>query len=504
MVPTIVSSKVDNKFSVKREVSSINSEAEVIFDFAVIGGGPAGMAAAVQASRNGVSVALIDERVSLGGQIFKQLGPGFKVTKPNSLQVPPRLGQELIFKTSQSDITFFLNTTVLSIENNDLMVAGDGGHVSTLTFRKLLIATGAYDRPVAFPGWTLPGVITAGAAQTLLKTQRVLPGSKIIFTGSGPVALAFPAQLANLGANILTVLESGPAPTPINVVKLLSASVGNWDLIVDAMKYRAILLRKRIPVRYKSIIVEAHGTTRVEAVTIAKVDRNWRIKQGTQQRIEVDTLCLGYGFLPSSELLRLVGCEFEYEESKGGYVVKTDKWGHTSIPNVYAAGDGSGVEGSYIAISCGNLAGISVSLELGHLEIGQANNQARKFHSETKRRRAFQRALRSMFDVKVGIFELADDETIICRCEIVRKKEIEQVIKATSDLSVVKAFTRAGMGSCQGRNCQRQISAMVALHYGMDIAKVPQGTPRFPVKPVPLGSIADDTVIGQKYIFDGK
>ena len=214
--------------------------------------------------------------------------------------------------------------SVLSIENNDLMVVGDGGHISTVTFRKLLIATGAYDRPVAFPGWTLPGVISAGAAQTLVKTQRVLPGSKIIFAGSGPVALAFPAQLAKLGANIVSVLEAGPPPTLMNVAKLFSASVGNWDLIVDAMKYRSILVRKRIPVRYRSIIVEAHGTSRVEAVTIARVDRNWRIKQGTQQRIEVDTLCLGYGFLPSNELLRLVGCEFEYEESKGGYVVKTD------------------------------------------------------------------------------------------------------------------------------------------------------------------------------------
>jgi NADPH-dependent 2,4-dienoyl-CoA reductase/sulfur reductase-like enzyme len=485
-------------------VSGINTKAEFIFDFAVIGGGPAGMAAAVQASENGVSVVIIDERVSLGGQIFKQLGPGFKVANPSRLRVPPRLGQELISKTEQSNIAFFLNTTVLSMENNDLMVVGEGNKVFTLTFRKLLIATGAYDRPVAFPGWTLPGVITAGAAQTLVKTQRVLPGSKIIFAGSGPVALAFPAQLAKLGANILAVLESGPAPTPINVVKLLSASAGNWNLIVDAMKYRSILLRKRIRVRYKSIIVEAHGTTRVEAVTVAKVDRDWRIKPGTQQRIEIDTLCLGYGFIPSSELLRLVGCEFEYEESKGGYVVKTDKWGHTSIPNIYAVGDGSGVEGSYIAISRGNLVGISVSNELGHIDMDHANMRARKFHSETKRRRAFQKALRSMFDVKVGIFELADDQTIICRCEIVRKKEIDQVIDATSDLSVVKAFTRAGMGSCQGRNCQRQISAMIASRHGIDISKVPQGTPRFPVKPVPLGSIADATVTDQKYFFDAK
>ena len=346
------------------------------------------MAAAVRASENGVSVALIDERVSLGGQIFKQLGPGFRVAKPDLLQVPPRLGQELISKTVQSGITLFLNTTVLSIENNDLMMVGDGGHMSTITFRKLLIATGAYDRPVAFPGWTLPGVITAGAAQTLVKTQRVLPGSKIIFAGSGPVALAFPAQLAKLGAKIVTVLESGPAPAPINVVKLLSASVGNWDLIVDAIKYRSILLRKRIPVRYKSIIVEAHGTTRIEAVTIARVDRDWRVKQGTQQRIEVDTLCLGYGFLPSTELLRLVGCDFDYDESRGGLVVKTDQWGHTSIPNIYAVGDGSGVEGSYIAISRGNLVGISVSKELFHVENEHANIQARKFHSETKRRRS--------------------------------------------------------------------------------------------------------------------
>ena len=174
------------------------------------------------------------------------------------------------------------------------------------------------------------------------------------------------------------------------------------------------------------------------------------------------------------------------------------------MPNIFAVGDSSGVEGSYVAISRGNLVGISVCKELGHLESVRANIQARKFHSETRRRRAFQRALRSMFDVKVGIFELADDQTIICRCETVRKKEIDLVINATTDLSVVKAFTRAGMGSCQGRNCQRQISAMVALRHGIDIAKVPQGTPRFPVKPVALGLIADKSVTDQKYFFDAK
>ncbi|MCX6428559.1 MAG: FAD-dependent oxidoreductase [Actinobacteria bacterium] len=483
---------------------TINKDAELNFDFAIIGGGPAGMAAAIQAAKHGVKIALLDERVTLGGQIYKQLGRGFKIANQTQLQVPPKIGQNLIADFDKQNISLFLKSAVISIEEDHLLFATEDEQVSRLKFKKLLIATGAYDRPVAFPGWTLPGVITAGAAQTLVKTQRVLPGSRILFAGSGPVALAFPAQLAGYGANIVSVLEAGSAPTPLNVLGLLVASTGNWDLISDAMKYRLALLRKRIPVKYRTIIVQAHGIERVEAVTIAKVDRNWRVKKGTSKRIEVDTLCLGYGFLPSNELLKLVGCDFEYQESKGGYVAQTDEWGRTSVPNVYAVGDGAGVEGSYIAISRGNLVGISVAQELGLLNLSQAREKAEQFHTETKERRRFQSALRSMFDVKQGIFELASDETIICRCEILTKLDIDRVMDSTADLSVVKAYTRAGMGPCKGRNCQRQISAMVAQRHGIDIADVHQGTPRFPVKPVALGAIADETVSDQKYFFDGK
>src|SRR5262249_46294239 len=157
------------------------------------------------------------------------------------------------------------------------------------------------DRPVAFPGWTLPGVLTAGGAQTLVKTQRVTPGERIVFAGSGPVALAFPAQLHHYGAHVALVCEAGPPPGPRDVAAMLRAAPGTVGLLRDAASYRMQLLRARVPLRYRRIVVRAEGDDRLRAVVHAAVDSAWRVIAGTEERIEADTLCLGYGFLPSTE-----------------------------------------------------------------------------------------------------------------------------------------------------------------------------------------------------------
>ena len=183
-----------------------------------------------------------------------------------------------------------------------------------------------------------------------------------MFAGSGPVALAFPAQLAGYGARIVAALEAGPAPRPADIWRIAAAARGNASLLRDAAQYRAMLLRHRVPLRYARIVVRAEGDGRVERVVHAAVDGNWRVIPGTEERIDADVLCLGYGFVPSPELLRLVGCEFDDDESLGGPVVRRDEWFRTSVDGIYAAGDGTGVEGSYVAIDEGRTAGVAAAL----------------------------------------------------------------------------------------------------------------------------------------------
>ncbi len=273
------------------------------------------MAAASTAAASGLRAALIDERPTLGGQVYKQPGPGMRVTDARQMGAQYRAGRALIEEAEASGADLLLRTTVVDLAPADegwtAMVQTDGGPVAPVRAARVIVATGANDRPVVFPGWTLPGVITAGGLQTLAKTQSVIPGERIVFAGSGPVALAFPAQLAGYGANIVAALEAGPAPSPGDLIRIARAAPGNVGLLRDAAAYQAALLRHRIPLKYGRIVVRAEGDGRVERVVHARVDADWRVIPGTETTVEADVLCVGYGFTPSTELLRLVGCSFD-------------------------------------------------------------------------------------------------------------------------------------------------------------------------------------------------
>jgi NADPH-dependent 2,4-dienoyl-CoA reductase/sulfur reductase-like enzyme len=453
------------------------------YELLIVGAGPAGMAAAADAAARGLQVALVDERPSLGGQIFKQ--PGLVIRHEGALGGDHLRGRALIEAVERSGARILLRTSCLTLRGTEAVLAVEGEQARKVSAAHVLLAPGAHDRPVAFPGWTLPGVLTAGAAQTIVKAHRVTPGKRLLFAGSGPLALAFPAQLHHYGVKVVAALEAGPAPRPGDVARLGAASRGNMPLLRDAVRYRGELLRGRVPLRYRRIVVRAEGRERVEAVVHAAVDSEWRVRPGTEERVEVDALCIGYGFFPSVELFRVAGCDLGYEEDLGGPVVVVDEWQRTSVPGVLAAGDGTGVRGSYVAEDQGRLAVLGLA--------GDAD-AARAVRRRLEQRLRFQRALNRMYRVGPGIYELTTADTVICRCEEIRREELGRAIDATPDINVVKAFTRATMGLCQGRNCQRQIAALASARHGVPIADLPLSTPRSPARPTALAAIADDTI----------
>ncbi len=464
------------------------------YDVVVVGGGPAGLAAATEAATSGLAVALVDERPTLGGQIFKQPGPGFRVADAAALGKDFLRGRALIEAAERSGATVLLRTAVVSISGTSLVLVEDERESTAVSARHVILAPGAHDRPVAFPGWTLPGVITAGGAQTLVKTQRVLPGRRVVFAGSGPLALAFPAQLVGYGVDVTVVLDAGPSPGRRAVIRLLGAARGNTDLLRAAAGYRLGLLRARVPLRYRRIVVRAEGDERVEQVVHAAVDAAWRPVSGTEETVAADTLCLGYGFFPSTELLRLAGCAFSYDEDLGGPTVVRDERLRTTVPGISAAGDATGVAGSQVAIDEGRLAALGALLELGTITPEAATERSRPILRQLRRRETFRRALRSLHAVGAGIYELATPETTVCRCEGLTRERIEEAVSTTADVNVVKILTRAGMGLCQGRNCQRQIAAMIERRHGLALADLPVSTPRAPVRPVPIAAVADGTI----------
>jgi len=460
--------------------TAVSSES---YDLLVVGGGPAGLAAAGEAATLGLDVALVDERPTLGGQVFKQ--PGLRVRDHAALGHDHLRGRALIDRVEQSPVQLMLRTSCLGLWGTEALVVEEGSPARMLTARNVIVAAGAHDRPLVFPGWTLPGVITAGAAQTVVKAHRIAPGERLLFAGSGPLALAFPAQLHHYGLEVVAALEAGPRPSIADFGRLVAAAPGNVHLLREAVGYRFELARGGVPLSYGRIVVRAEGDGRVEAVVHSACDRDWRPVPGTEERVEVDTLCLGYGFFPSVELLRVAGCEFGYDEDLGGPVVVLDEWLRTSVPGISAAGDATGVAGSYAAIDEGRLAALGIVEDA---------TRATPIRRRLARKARFRRALARLHRVGAGAFELATPETVVCRCEELTLAELEEVADATLDVNVVKSFTRAAMGPCQGRNCQRQIASLVARRHGVPIGAVQLPTARIPVRPVPLASIADENI----------
>ena len=462
----------------------------------MIGGGPAGLAAAAMAAGHGLQTVLVDERPTLGGQIYRQPGPGFVVNNAGKLGHDLARGLDLVRSAGEAGAELSTGTTVVSLRGTSVAMFGQGpgATATTVQARRVLVAPGAYDRPVAFPGWTLPGVVTAGGAQALVKASRVVPGDRVAFAGSGPLALAFPAQLRHYGVNVVLALEAGPAPTPRSVLGLLSAAPGNFSLLRDGAAYRAQLLRSGVPLRYGRVVVRADGEDRVEEMAHAAVDGDWRVVPGTEERTAVDTICIGYGFATSTELLRLAGCRFGYDEDLGGAVVEVDEWQRTSVPGVLAAGDGTGVRGGPVAIDQGRLAALGAAADLGALSPGQAATLARPLRRRLAAKERFRLALRPLYAVGPGVYELATAGTVVCRCEEVTLARLEEAAAATADANVAKSYTRAGMGLCQGRNCHRQVAAVLARHSGLPIPEVAAMTARPPARPVPIRVLVDDTV----------
>jgi thioredoxin reductase len=465
-------------------------------ELVIIGGGPAGMSAALEARRAGVSVVLLEERPTLGGQIYKRFGSGFSVTDGRRVGHEHRDGGSMIKAVQRSGTDVRTSTVVWGIWGKTIAFQSEEQASGTIEAGEIIVAAGARDRPMAFPGWTLPGVITAGAAKSLVATQLVLPGRRILMAGSGPLALAFSAQLHAYGANIVEVNEAAPAPG----ARTLARMIANADpaLLVEAARYRGHLLRHRIPFHYSSIIVRAEGETEVERAVVADVDRDWRVVPDTERSIDVDTILLGYGLESSIELTRLLGCDHHYESGLGGWVPVRDEWMRTSVPGVLVAGDGGGVAGSPTAILEGRLAGIAAAVNLGWLTTAEAGERAGKGHRRLRRMERFVAAMAQLYPVGPGIHELATDETVVCRCEEISAATIDNSIDTgAKDPGVIRALTRAGMGRCQGRNCGSHIAAAVARRTGRAIDTVELPTVRPPVKPVTIAAIASEREQGK-------
>lgn len=319
------------------------------YDLIIVGAGPSGLSAAIEAAKRGLDVVVFDENEKPGGQLFKQIHKFFGSKEHRAKVRGFVIGEQLLEEADKAGVKVVLNATVIGLYQDKEVVVKMGEAIHHYKADAIVIATGAAENMVTFPGWTLPGVIGAGAAQTMMNLHGVLPGKKVLMLGSGNVGLVVSFQLLQCGCEVVALVDAAPR-------------VGGYGV------HAAKVARTGVPFYLSHTIVKAEGEDRVTGVTIAEVDDKFQFIPGTEKHFEVDTICLAVGLSPMSQLLKMAGAKMEDNPRRGGQVPICDEYGRTSIPGVYVAGDVSGIEEASSAMIEGRMAGIVAAEYLGYID----------------------------------------------------------------------------------------------------------------------------------------
>ena len=454
-------------------------------DVAVVGAGPAGLSAALAAANAGARVAVLDEYPEPGGQFYKQLPGEFSVTQRARLDADYTKGDTLLAAVGKSGVTISNETLVWAAFGAGSLRVVRRGEAGTVQARMIVIASGAHERAVPFPGWDLPGVMTPGGAQTLVKNQQLVPGNRIVLAGSGPFLLPVARTLLAAGARIGAIYE---ATRPREWLRHAPRLWGHWDRVAEALRYRRTLAAAGLSIQFGRIVIRAEGAECVEHAVVTACDAAGRPVPGTEQAEPCDTLCVGYGFTPSIQLTRLLGCDHRHDPSRGGWVPVHGDDMQTSVPGVFVAGEAAGIGGAYAALAEGWLAGLSAAQELGHKVRAGALHSARR---ERAAHRRFGDLVNAVFAVKPGVFDAITDDTLVCRCEEVTAGVIRAAVADWgANVACVKGMTRCGMGYCQGRVCGAALQELTARAAGLAPTEVGALSVRPPLKPIRVAELA--------------
>ena len=433
-------------------------------DVLVVGGGVAGLSAGIAAAEAGASVVVLDERQAPGGQFAKALAPSHTDAAPD---VRFRLGIDLRARAERAGVRVETGATVWGAFAPEEIAAIVRGAAVTWRPRRLILAVGAHETPVPLPGWTLPGVMTTGGLQTLVRTQRVSPGRRVLIAGNGPLNLQLACELLACGVTPVAVLEAAARPGIAAWRDLARMVRAAPDLVRDGWGMLRRLRRAGVPVLWGTVLDRLEGDDRVRTAIAGAL------------RFDVDVVALNMGFQPEVTLARALGVPHRFVDRGAGYLAtETDAEGRTPVVGVFAVGDGAVPGGARVALARGRLAGLAAARELG-----LASREDRAARAALARAEAFQDALWRVFAAPAVAVA---DTAMVCRCEEVTAARLRAEIAAgLTSLPALKKATRAGMGRCQGRFCAATIARMCPGE------PEPDGfaAPRAPLRPVPAASL---------------
>lgn len=439
-------------------------------DILVVGGGAGGLTAATEAARLGAGVLLLDERSTPGGQFYKQAAAGIPTLDKQQAD-----GSALLDEALNSGALMLDETEIWGAFTGPEIHATRRGQAVIVRPKALIVATGAYEQPRFVPGWELPGVMTTGAAQTLWRSYRTLPGRRVAVFGNGPLNLQVADELRSGGADVLLVAEAASAPwkNPAAAGAMVAISPG---LALQGLMTLQRLRGSGVPVHFNTVL------SKVEAVGGSLRATS----EGQMADVQVDVVCMNYGFQPQNEILRLLGAEFAYEKRRGQLICRRSNDCETTVEGVFAVGDCCGMGGAPAALVEGQIAGRAAASRVLGAQAGSSLVAALRL----RRHRAFQTALWRLFEAERQVYADIASRSLICRCENVKRADIDAPSQEPgAEIGGVKRATRAGMGRCQGRYCSHVLAGHMAHAQGRSIDERAYFAPRVPIKPVPIASV---------------
>jgi len=462
------------------------------FDAVVVGAGPAGMAAATELAARGASVLMVDRQASPGGQIYRgAVEPGHDAERLFGKSY--MRGPALIAAFGRQSIETRWNASAVGVRDGFEVDVASPDRLERIACRILILATGAYERPLAIPGWTMPGVMTAGAAQLMAKQSRLVPSEPFVIAGAGPLIWLLAWQYAQMGARPEALVSLGDSKALRRALPHAFSFLGS-DYAADAVKYLRTAYRSTRVVRARRL-VRIEGDGRPTAL-IAET------RTGRSVSIPARRVFLHNGVLPDANMTNALGCRLEWDEIRHSWQPATDAWQRGDRDGLYVAGDGAGVDGAIAAEFSGRIAASDALVRLGRISQAERDTTAAPWIAERGRHLSG----RPFIDTLFAPIEPSDDPDVpICRCENVSASRAADVIDDARGVGVppgalvshLKAISRCGMGPCQARMCGPSLARFLDTRYGVSAADAGKPSQRYPAAPMQLASLADLPLDGE-------